>query len=92
MCTPDRTRITALSFPVLCTTLPSVAYTDNPPHLEGLELADNPTGLCDRINVLIGSDFYWDFVSGDIRAGDEGPIAVKSKLGWLLSGPIESTL
>ena len=91
VCTPNRTRITVLSFPIICITLPSVTRTDNLPHLEGLELADNSTGLCDRIDILVGSDFYWDFVSGDIRTGDEGPIAVKSNLGWLLSGPVEST-
>ena len=91
VCTPNRTGITALSFPVICTTLPSVTHTDTLPHLEGLELADNSTGLCDRIDILVGSDFYWDFVSGDIRTRDEVPIAVNSSLGWLLSGPVEST-
>ena len=84
-------RFTALSFPVICTTLPSVTSTDNLPHLEGLELVDDPTSPGERINVLIGSDFYWDFVSSDTRIGDKGPIAIKGKLGWLLSGPIESS-
>ena len=30
-------------------------------------------------------------MSSDTRAGDKGPIAIKSNLGWLLSGPIKST-
>ena len=89
--TPNQTKTTALSFPVICTTLPSVTSTDNLPHLERLELADDPTSPCERIDVLIGSDFYWEFVSGDTRTGDKGPIAIESNLGWLLSGPIEST-
>lgn len=75
--TPDRTKITVLSFPVICTTLPSVTSIDNFPRLERLELADNPTSPCDRIDVLVGSDFYWDFVNGDTRTGDNGPIAIK---------------
>ena len=59
--------------------------------MKGLKLADDPTSPCERIDVSIGSDFYWEFVSGDTRAEDKGPVAIKSKLGWLLSGPIEST-
>ena len=30
-------------------------------------------------------------MSSDTRTGDKGPIAIKSNLGWLLSGLIEST-
>jgi len=36
--------------------------------------------------MLIESDFYCDIVTGDIRCGNEGPVAVNSKFGWLLSG------
>ena len=94
--TLNRMKITTLSFPIICTTLPiicttlpsSVTSTANLPYLEGLELADNPTTPCERIDVLIGSDFCWDFVSSDTRAGDKGLIAIKSNLGWCL---IEST-
>ena len=88
--TSNRTKITVLSFSIICTTLPSITSTDNLPHLEGLQFADNPTSPGERIDVLIGSDFYWDFVSSDTRTADKGPIAIKSKLGWLLSSPIES--
>ena len=44
----------------------------------------------DSIDVLIGSDYYWDFVRSEIVRGDFGPTAVNSKFGWLLSGPTES--
>ncbi|XP_068690987.1 uncharacterized protein [Montipora foliosa] len=56
-------------------------------HLEGLELADNFDNT-ESIDVLIGSDYYWDFVSGDSIKGDQGLTAVNSKFGWLLSGPM----
>ena len=58
--------------------------------LEGLELADpwdEDNGSC--INVLVGSDFYWNIVTDDIIRGESGPTAIRSKLGWLLSGPVE---
>lgn len=57
-------------------------------HLEGLELADQFDRSHDTIDVLVGSDFYWDIVIGDIVSRD-GPTALSSKLGWLLSGPVK---
>ena len=56
--------------------------------MEGLELADYFDGSQDTIYVLVGSDFYWDIMIGDIVSGD-GPTAISSKLGWLLSGPVK---
>ena len=83
--------ISALTFPVICSPLP-VKISVNYPHLDGLELADEPFDSEGSIDMLIGSDYYWDFVTGETRRGDEGPIAVNSKLGWLLSGPVNGTV
>ena len=65
---------------------------ENCAHLSSLELADcsEDTGP-DTIDVLIGSDYYCNFVSGEVHRGKEGPVAVWSMLGWLLSGGIDST-
>ena len=43
------------------------------------------------IDILSSSDHYWDFVTGESIRGDFGPTAVKSKLGWLLSGPTNNS-
>ncbi|XP_071176440.1 uncharacterized protein [Mytilus edulis] len=61
-------------------------------YLKGLRLAhpfteDNSSF---EISLLIGADFYWDFVEDTILRGN-GPTAVKSKLGYLLSGPIPTS-
>ena len=40
-----------------------------------------------HISILIGADFYWQFVQDHVVRGN-GPIAVESKLGYLLSGPL----
>ncbi len=89
----DSISISALSYPAICSPLPSKIDFDCP-HLEGLELADdwaNPRG---SIDILIGSDYYWAIVTGEVVRGDDGrgPTAVNSKLGWLLSGPIDGTI
>ena len=58
-------------------------------HLSGLELADCSGGTdAGEIDVLIESDFYWKFVTGKVRRGSGGPVAIYSKLGRLLSGLI----
>ena len=54
-------------------------------HLMGLELAES--GLSMPVDILIGSDYYWQVVTGSICRGVKGPIAVHTKLGWVLSGP-----
>ena len=40
---------------------------------------------------MIGSDYYWDLMTGEIRRGESGPVAINTKLGWVLSGPVPST-
>ena len=48
----------------------------NYPHLDGLELADHDNDYeGDNIDILISKDHYWDFVTGGIIRGDDGPRA-----------------
>ena len=85
----ESVNIAALSFPVICSSLPLQVDVSAYPHIEGLPLADEFIGQeHDSIDVLIGSDQYWNFITGETVRGDFGPAAVSSKLGWLLSGPI----
>ena len=87
----ETSRVCVLSFPTICSPLPSRVDANNYPHLHGLKLADYSDSE-DSIDVLIGSDYYWDFVTSEIVRGDFGPTAVNSKFGWLLSGPTESVI
>ena len=59
-------------------------------HLRDLNLADCSTGIDNsEVDVLIGCDQYWDLVTGEVRRGENGPTAVCTRLGWVLSGPVE---
>lgn len=87
----DAINISALTFPVICSPLPGKVSV-NYPHLDGLELADEPFDAKGSIDLLIGCDHYWDFEMGETRRGDEGPTAVNSKLRWLLSSPVNGTV
>ncbi|CAB4006506.1 Hypothetical predicted protein, partial [Paramuricea clavata] len=62
----------------------------NYPHLHDLVLADDSMGELDsEVDILIGCDKYWDIVTGEIRKGTNGPTAINTNLGWVLSGPEE---
>ena len=87
----ETSRVCVLSFPTICSPLPSRVDANNYPHLHGLKLADYSDSE-DSIDVLIGSDYYWDFVTSEIVRGDFGPTAVNSKFGWILSGPTEAVI
>jgi len=57
------------------------------PYLSGLTLAHPVTSDKNfHISVLIGADYYWEFIQDHIVRGD-GPTTVQSRLGYLLSGP-----
>ena len=58
-------------------------------HLEGHDLAD-PLKEDDEsltVDLLVGSDVYWRLVTGEARCGTSGPVAIATKIGWVLSGP-----
>ena len=83
--------LTLYVMPTICEPLvgqPVSACVKQYPHLLGLELADSSnSGSRMPIDMLIGSDYYWQLVTGSVCRGANGPIAVHTKLGWVLSGP-----
>ena len=79
--------ISVLNFPDICLPLPKRKDVTKYPHLVDLDLADSPAIEQDSIDILIGSDYYWDIVTGESISSEFGPTAINSKFGWLLSGP-----
>ena len=81
--------IQALSFLAICLPLQAAFVVDQYSHLRDIDLADYDTdgGCSDSIDILIGSNYYWHVVIGDIIRSDIGPLALNSRLGWLVSGP-----
>ena len=56
--------------------------------LQDFELADHDPGSDGgKVDILIGSDYYWEVVTGEIKRDASGPVALNSKFGWILSGP-----
>ena len=81
--------------PMICEPLigqPIDVCSNQNPHFNGLELADwVDQGSRLEVDILIGSDYYWDFVTGPVSKSTCGPTAIHTKLGWVVSGPITAT-
>lgn len=83
--------MSALVVPYIC----EAVYRQSPrriasqfSHLSGLDLADGGQETeTTVVDVLIGADYYWSLVSGRVCRGSTGPIALETKVGWILSGP-----
>ena len=59
-------------------------------HFSDLALADSSDGQTQMsVNILIGADQYWSLTTRRIWRAESGPVAVQTKSGWVLSGPVE---
>ena len=80
--------IKAHSFPILCSPIKTHIDISSFAHLQGIALADNFDESDKAIHMVIGEDYYYNIVQGDVHKGSAGPVAVSSKHGWLISGPV----
>ena len=81
-----------LCVPVLCSPLSNQNITQtwmSHSSLRNLTLADSrdDSGESD-VGILIGLDYYHRFFTGRIVRSLNGPTALESSFGWVLSGPI----
>ena len=87
--------IECISTPFLCLDIENqnlnVAVA-NYPHLQNLTLADSSPDGKKNIEILVGADYYYRFIYGNIIRGKvDEPVAVESCLGWLVSDYFENT-
>ena len=86
--------INAHTLPLICSPIQNQAIqfaVKSYDHLSHIELSDSMKfshNLGMDVDLLIGSDFYWSFHTGEIRRGEVGPVAMKTNIGWVLSGPV----
>ena len=57
------------------------------PLLQGLKLADNFSDDVLHVELIIGNDYYGSLITGQI-VQEDSIMAMESKFGWLLSGPV----
>ena len=57
--------------------------------MENLKLADTDSSDDPQeIHILVGNDHYWNIMTGEVIRGKEGPVAMNSKFGYILSGEV----
>ena len=82
-----------LSVPLICSRVsaaPVEFCRETYSYLSPLDFADVSDG--NEPELLIGSDYYWTMVTGEtVRGGCGGPVALQTRLEWVLSGPITSS-
>ena len=79
--TNEGLKIVAHTSPVICSSLPSLVNVSKYAHLKCLDLADSCSLCRGDTAILIGSDYYWQVVTGEIVNGDSGPVAMSSIFG-----------
>ena len=65
---------------MICSLLPSAINSQRYAYLNGLALADHGNNSLETTDILIRSNFYWNIVTGEIHRGEDGPVAVTSKI------------
>ena len=77
--------------PTICKPLscqPITASVEANDHLISLGIADSADSSSRLpVDILIGCDHYWELVTGGVCRSENGPTAIHTKLGWVLSGP-----
>ena len=82
--------ITALCFPKICSPWTTTIDLSLYPHLQDLQLSDinilAGREMDSNIDILIGADYYFDILTGDMIRGEGGPVAINSEFGWVITG------
>ena len=82
--------IEAICTPVICADLlnQNIQHISTRyPHLTGLKLAKTSKNLNKQIQILIGSDYCYSFIFGEVLKEEVNePVAISSLFGWILSG------
>ena len=89
--TRDYIFIEAISCPKICSPFTNKRYNfakNNCDHLRNIKLLKHSEGDSTSIDLLIGNDFYYSFINGNIVKGQKDkPIAIETCLGgFILSG------
>ena len=81
--------VTAFVVPRITAYDPFTGQSTQWTHLQGITLADSRFAYSERIDVLLGAQVHALIVEKGLRKGDAGdsPIATKTYLGWIVSGP-----
>ncbi|XP_039537635.1 LOW QUALITY PROTEIN: uncharacterized protein LOC120485906 [Pimephales promelas] len=88
----QKVEVEALETPQVCTAVMKIPgeHIQAEMKRKGLQLADyQDPGTCDtELSLLIGADYYWHVVSGQVERITDALVAVESIFGWSVQGPV----
>ncbi|XP_064470062.1 uncharacterized protein LOC135384806 [Ornithodoros turicata] len=89
-------RIEALEMPDICNDVMQLPSTDlvSNLHRAGMRVGDLSVGNvhCEPgIGILVGADYYWRTVTGEIQHISEDLVAANTVFGWTVQGPSSSS-
>ena len=87
--------IEAICTPVICEAITNQnvkTVSRNYNHLKNLKLADSSEKENKNIDILIGLDYYYQLVTGEIIRGEiNEPVALNTVFGWVIGGEFQNT-
>ncbi|XP_059051880.1 uncharacterized protein LOC131846562 [Achroia grisella] len=83
-------QLSCLVLPQITSNIPNKTFDISQLHLpSNIQFADPNFNRSAPIDMLLGTDIFWDLIeSQQIKLGPNKPIIRKSKLGWILAGPM----
>ena len=73
-----------------CHDLSAVTIVSTHEELASLEFSDYTQGDSSlKVDILVSLDQYWKLVTGEVIRCLNGPTPVHTRLGWVLSGPVQ---
>lgn len=83
------TDIKCLVLPNITSNIPSMGIDRNSIQIpENIKLADPSFGIPSQIDILIGSNLFWDLLAEGKMRLPSGPHLQNTQLGWIISGPL----
>lgn len=80
--------------PALTNYLPSMSISSAAVKIpEGIELADPSFNVSQKIDMIIGSEIFFELIcTGQVRPTVHGPTFQKTLFGWIVAGPVSSQI
>lgn len=84
------TSVSCLVVSSICSLVPATHFDASSICIpENIQLSDPNFNIPSDIDLLIGAGLFWDLLCvGQVKLGPQRPILHKTKLGWIISGPL----
>lgn len=88
-----KVEIIAIVLPYLCEAIATTEFKEVEKLMDkkGYKLCDPPSQAKlgeTNVEILVGGDYYWEIVTGQIERFSKNLVCLETKFGWVIQGPI----